>query len=83
VILGRRVHPEQSFRSCRGVISLAKRYGDDRLEAACARAILIKGISYRSIKATLENDLDKTPLITQPDLPLVTHENVRGTQYYH
>jgi hypothetical protein len=43
---------------------------------------LIKGISYRSIKATLENDLDKKP-ITQPALPLVTHENVRGTQYYH
>jgi transposase len=83
VILGRRAHPEQSFRSCRGIISLAKRYGDNRLEAACRRAITIKGISYRSIKATLENDLDQKPLITQPELPLVAHENVRGTNYYH
>jgi transposase len=83
VILSRKAHPEQSFRSCRGIISLAKRYGDDRLEAACSRAISIKGISYRSIKATLENDLDKKSLITQPDLPLVTHENVRGNNYYH
>lgn len=82
-ILGRRTHPEQSFRSCLGVMSLAKKYGDDRLEAACQRAILINGISYRSIKATLENKLDQKPLAAQPELPLLTHDNVRGTSYYH
>ena len=82
-ILGRRTHPEQGFRSCRGIISLAKRFSEERLEAACGRALSIKGVSYRSIKAILENNLDKKPLLTQPQLPLVPHENIRGTKYYH
>ena len=28
-------HPEQGFRSCLGILRLAKEYGVDRLEAAC------------------------------------------------
>jgi len=82
-ILGRKTHPEQNFRSCRGVISLAKRFSAERLEAACRRALTIRGVSYRSIKAILENNLDQKPLATQPQLPLVSHDNIRGTKYYH
>src|ERR1039457_120131 len=82
-ILGRRAHPEQGFRSCRGIISLAKRFSEERLEAACRRALNIKGVNYRSIKAILENNLDKKSFPSQQQLPLVPHENIRGTKYYH
>ena len=34
--LRQRRHPEQAYRSCLGILRLAKTYGDDRLEAACA-----------------------------------------------
>ena len=36
-ILADRPHPEQGYRSCLGILRLAKRYGDARLEQACAR----------------------------------------------
>jgi transposase len=37
-ILADRPHPEQGYRSCLGILRLAKRYGPACLEAACARA---------------------------------------------
>lgn len=82
VILSRKTYPEQAFRSCLGVISLAKRYTKERLEAACKRALSIKGVNYRSIKSILENNLDQKPLPQQPELLPVTHENIRGAEYY-
>lgn len=50
-VLSRRTYPEHGFRSCMGIISLGKRYGQERLEAACERALLIKGVNYKSIKS--------------------------------
>lgn len=81
-ILARRSYPEHGFRSCMGTISLAKRFGKERLDAACARAIAIRGISYKSIKSILENNLDTKPLptTTQPSLP--SHDNIRGGGYF-
>jgi transposase len=38
-ILVERPHPEQGYRSCLGILRLSKRYGQERLEAACARAM--------------------------------------------
>ena len=42
-ILTERTHPEQGYRSCLGILRLGKRYGDARLEAACARALAAGG----------------------------------------
>lgn len=39
VVMRQRRHPEQAYRSCLGVIKLAKAFGSDRLDAACARAL--------------------------------------------
>lgn len=81
-VLSRRTYPEHGFRSCMGIISLGKRYGQERLEAACERALLIKGVNYKSIKSILENNLDKKPLLHKPEPAPVDHENIRGTGYY-
>ena len=40
-VLGSRRHPQQAFRSCLGILRLAKSYGDARLEAAARRALAI------------------------------------------
>lgn len=82
-ILARKVYPEHGFRSCMGIISLAKRYSKERLEAACGRAVAIKGVTYKSIKSILENNLDQQSLPRQMNLPPVAHENIRGTDYYN
>ena len=82
-ILSRKAYPEHGFRSCMGIISLAKRYTKERLEAACERAVTIKGVTYRSIKSILENNLDQKALPKQMDLLPVAHENIRVTDYYN
>lgn len=76
-------HPELGFRACLGVISLGRRYGGCRLEAACARALASGATRYRSVKSILERGLDSQPLTPQvSQLPLPDHDNVRGPGYY-
>jgi transposase len=83
-ILASRPHPQQGFRACLGIMRLGKRYGDDRLEAACRRAIRIGACSYKSIESILKHDLDQQPLPGPPAAaPVITHGNIRGAQYYH
>jgi transposase len=82
-ILEDRPHPEQGFRSCLGIMRLAKSYGAERVEAACARALGIKARSYRSVRAILENKLEDKPLPGKaPEAPPIEHANVRGATYY-
>jgi transposase len=83
-IMASRRHPEQGFRSCLGIMRLGRRYGDERLEAAAARALAIRGHSYRSVESILKAGLDGLPL---PGAEPVTttigdHANVRGAGYY-
>ena len=58
-ILADRPHPEQGYRSCLGILRLGKRYGNDRLEAACARARRVGARSYRHVESILKNGLDR------------------------
>jgi transposase len=85
-ILAERPHPEQGYRSCLGLVRLERRYGTDRVEAACARALAVGARSYRHVDAILKHGLDRVPLPTQTVLALPTapaHEHVRGSTYYH
>jgi transposase len=82
-VIASRPHPEQGYRSCLGIIRLADRYGPQRLDAACARALAVRSYSYRSVESILRNGLDARPL--PPDGPgpsHPTHANVRGANYY-
>lgn len=82
-ILISKPHPYQGFHSCLGLRSLAKRYGPERLEAACQRALVIHGLSFKSIRSTLKNGLDRQPLPgTAPPTQAIEHGNVRGATYY-
>jgi transposase len=83
-ILTSRPHPQQGFRACLGIMRLGKSYGDERLEAACRRAIRIGACSYKSIESILKHDLDQQPLPGPPAAaPVIIHGNIRGAQYYH
>lgn len=85
-ILADRPHPEQGYRSCLGILRLGKRYGDARLEAACARASAAGARSYRHVDSILKHGLDRIPLRTTKAAapsPDATHENVRGPNYYN
>lgn len=82
-ILSKQHHPQQGFRSCLGIISLAKQFGKDRVEAACKRALMIGGTSFKSVKSILETGLDKKPLPEPRPAKTITHNNIRGSEYYH
>ena len=62
---------------------LGRRYGDARLEAAAARALAVRALSYRSVESILRNGLDGLP--TPGSEPVTTtigdHANVRGAGY--
>lgn len=82
VMLRSRPHPEQGFRSAIGILGLVKRYGQERVDAACARALLLNARSYKSVAAILKNAPDKTAPPTQ-DAPTLFHANIRGRAYYN
>lgn len=82
VIMRSRPHPEQGFRSAIGILGLVKRYGAERVDAACARALLLNARSYKSVAAILKNGTDKAAAPT-PDAPILFHPNIRGRGYYN
>ncbi|MBV8866128.1 MAG: IS21 family transposase [Acidobacteriaceae bacterium] len=82
-ILTAKPHPEMGYRSCLGILRLAKIYSAERLEAASRRALQLEAFSYQSLRSILKNSLDRQALLTpetQSSGPL--HENVRGAGYY-
>jgi transposase len=81
-IIKSKLHPEQGYRSCLGVLRLGKHYSDERLEAAAARALAIGAVSYRSIKSILEKRLDQVPVQSTVPTVVSNHKNLRGSLYY-
>jgi transposase len=84
-ILAERKHPEHGYRSCLGIIRLVERYGGERVEAACRRALAIGARSYTRVESILRARLDAAPLpeTAAPAAPGIAHENIRGPGYYH
>ena len=82
-----RPHPEQGYRTCLGLLNLAKTYSDQRLEAACRRALTIGSPTRKRIEAILEAKLDQHPELfpgadTAAPTASRTHGNVRGAEYF-
>ncbi len=83
-ILESKPHPEQGYRTCLGLLGLTRRYGPERVEAACARALRSRATTYRSVKSILEHELDRLPFEEEQitlSLP-ADHAHVRGSTYY-
>ncbi|GHT63928.1 transposase [Bacteroidia bacterium] len=80
-LLGRRRFPEQTYNACLGILSLGKRYGNERLEAACKKAMTVPVTTYQIVRNILQNNQDK--LDTQESHPVIPlHGNIRGKEAY-
>jgi hypothetical protein len=82
-ILAREMYPEQSYKSCSGVLSFAKRVGNTRLTNACKRADSYGVYNYGIIDQILRSKADQIPVddeIINPYMP--SHDNIRGQDYY-
>ena len=75
-----RLFPEQAFRTCLGILSLAEKYELPLWEQACKTALETKQFSYKAIQQEAEflKSQAASPAVTS----LPTHENIRGAQYY-
>ena len=77
--------PEQAYKSCLGILSLAKKDSRENLIKACKRAsdigvynyVIIKTILQNKAHLHIEDDLEES---NQYKLPL--HENIRGASSY-
>ena len=76
ILKSRRIE-QQSYRSCRGVLALAKRYGRQMLEQACAKALTYSPRpSYKTIKSIAAKMASSVP--EDPD----DGAYLRGNDYY-
>ncbi len=72
---------EQNYKSCFGMLMLKSKYGVQRLEAACNRALQGPRVNYMMIKNILERGLDKISSAPEPaNIP--SHDNIRGKEQY-
>ena len=83
-ILESRPHPEQGYRSCLGLLRLEKRYGAERVNAACARALHAGARSYRHVDSILKHGLDRQGVLRDDPAPRPVrhHAHIRGPAYY-
>jgi transposase len=79
-----KAHPLHSLRPCLGIQRLGERFGVERLDAACERAIRAGTVSYRSLRSMLVHRLEHEPLAPLPEAspPARQHAHVRGADYY-
>lgn len=83
-VLERKKHPEQGYRAALGLLDLAKRFGNARLNAAAQRALHFGAERRRDLLAILEKGLDQKPIpemAAQASLfpaPPLEHANIRG-----
>jgi len=86
-ILAAKRHPEMGFRSCLGILRLAKTYPAGRMEAASQRALRARPYNSQSLESILKNQLDRLPVAednsNNPQVqPTVEHANIRGAGYF-
>lgn len=77
---------EQGWRSARGLQRVGEKYGPERTERACERALGFGARSYKPVERLLRLGREEDA-IAQDDPPSkapgIAHENVRGPGYYH
>jgi len=82
-LMASRAIPEHAFRACLGLIRLGKRYGNERVDKACSKALKLNIVGYRHIESMLRHGRDKLPWPDEvkPHV-VVDHDNIRGAAYY-
>lgn len=75
---------EQGWRSARGLQRIGEKYGAERTERACERALRFGARSYKPIANMLALGREGTGVLEDdPEERLaIMHENVRGPEYY-
>ena len=81
-LLERTAYQGQAYKSCAGILSLAKKYGFERLERASERALIFQAVSYKHIQSILSKNLDTLAPEPIANPVSLVHENIRGAPAY-
>lgn len=81
-VIERKPHPEQAYKSCAGILSLAQKVGAERLRGACRRADSYGVYNYPIIVEILAKNLDNLDDLHPAAEPMPEHGNIRGPEYY-
>lgn len=81
-ILQSRRHPEHSYKTCEGVLALARKYDKEKLRKACVHALEYRIFTLKYITRLVHSPYadDQGSLI--PLGPLPEHKNIRGANTY-
>ena len=86
-VIEARRYPELAYKSCKGILVLGKRVGEERLVKACRLGLVLRNYSYHAIEQILTNRQDEVILdeeeVTDDTVPTIPqHKNIRGKEYY-
>ena len=70
------------YRSISGILALRKKYGDDAVDKACARACHYGNITYRAVKKICESGLYALPLETGSEHMVESNSKIRSLSDY-
>jgi hypothetical protein len=82
-IFDRKQHPEQAYKSCLGILGFSRKVGNERLILACRRGLHYGVYNYKTIHMILEKKMDQyEESMFADELPMPSHDNIRGEDYY-
>ncbi len=83
-LLNSKPHEQQAYKSCLGVLNLAKDAGSHRLNWACRRALNYSRISYRDVRAYLDEIMrqEKDEQQNKQVFLFADHKNLRDSAIY-
>lgn len=87
-VIESKTHPEQAYKSCKGILSFASRVGNDRLVRACRRAASSGLYNYSAVDSILRSRHDCLDDDTLPgqeceeSAQMPRHANIRGKEYF-
>ncbi len=84
-ILNANPYREMAVRSALGLKSVAKKYGEQRTEAACALALRFGANSYKPVERMLKLGAETMPIPGEEpaERAPIEHANVRGPEYFN
>src|SRR5690606_10462339 len=82
-VLDSRPHPEHAYRSCMGLLSLAKKHPKPAYIKACKKALKMNCLQYKFIKNILNNKTFDMDQDVHEQFKLPTHDNIRGKENYN
>ena len=83
-LLEQKQHEQQAYKSCLGVLNLAREVGSERLNWACRRALNYSRVSYRDVRGYLDEIMrhEKSDESDSQVLLFTDHKNLRDSAMY-